>query len=139
MMHYRLLADFLVAIHFLWILFMLAGVGLILTGMLFSKRILNWFWFRTLHLAGIVYVGALSLQGKLCPLTVWENQLRTKTDPASTYSGSFIIHYIEKLVYPEVNPALLQAATVSLGVLTILAYILKPPFRLKEILKRSPS
>ncbi len=138
-MHYRLLADSLVATHFLWILFMLTGFGLILAGMLFSKKILNWFWFRTLHLAGIVYVGALSLQGKLCPLTIWENQLRTKADPASTYSGSFIIHYIEKLVYPEVNPVLLQAATISLGVFTLLAYILAPPLRLKRILKKSSS
>jgi hypothetical protein len=136
MMYYRLLADFLVATHFLWILFMLTGFGLILAGMLFSKKILNWFWFRTLHLAGIVYAGALSLQGKLCPLTIWENQLRARTDPSSTYSGSFIIHYIEKLVYPDVNPVLLQVVTVSLGVFTLLAYILKPPFRLKEILKK---
>jgi len=137
MMYYRLAADFLVATHFLWILFMLVGFGLILAGMLFSKKILNWFWFRTLHLAGIVYVGALSLEGKLCPLTIWENQLRTKADPASTYSGSFIIHYIERLIYPEVNPVLLQVATITLGVFTLLAYILKPPFRLKEILKKT--
>jgi len=129
----------LVAIHFLWILFMLVGFGLILAGMLFSKKILNWFWFRTLHLAGIVYVGALALQGKLCPLTIWENQLRAKVSPTSTYSGSFIIHYIEKLVYPDVNPVLLQVATVSLGVFTILAYILAPPFKLKGILKKSSS
>jgi hypothetical protein len=138
-MYYRLLADFLVAIHFLWILFMLVGFGLILAGMLFSKKILNWFWFRTLHLAGIIYVGALSMQGKLCPLTIWENQLRAKADQASTYSGSFIIHYIEKLVYLEVNPVLLQVATVSLGVFTLLAYVLAPPRRLKEILKKSSS
>ena len=136
-MHYRLLADFLVAIHFLWILFMLAGFALILWGIFFRRKILNWFWFRTLHLAGIVYVGALSIQGKLCPLTIWENQLRAKADPASAFSGSFIIHYIEKLVYPEVNPVLLQAATVAFGVYTILAYILAPPFRLKKILKKS--
>lgn len=136
-MHYRLLADFLVAIHFLWIIFMLAGFGLTLWGMFLKRKILDWFWFRTLHLAGIVYVGALSLQGKLCPLTIWENQLRVKAEPTSTYSGSFIIHYIEKLVYPEVNPLLLQVATITLGVFTILAYILAPPFKLKEILKKS--
>src|SRR4030067_2012395 len=110
MMYYRLLADFLVATHFLWILFMLAGFVATGIGIFFSKNILNWFWFRTLHLAGMVYVGALSLEGKLCPLTIWENQLRAKADQASIYSGSFIIHYIERLIYPEVNPVLLQVA-----------------------------
>src|SRR4030067_3712529 len=99
MMYYRLLADFLVAPHFLWILFMLAGFVATGIGIFFKRSILNWFWFRTLHLAVIVYVGALSLQGKLCPLTVWENQLRAEADPASSYSGSFIIYYIQKLVY----------------------------------------
>jgi len=139
MITYEIIADFLVATHFLWILFIGAGFALTLWGIFFKRKILDWFWFRTLHLAGIVYVGALSLQGKLCPLTIWENQLRTKADPASTYSGSFIIHYIEKLVYLEVNPVLLQVATVSLGVFTLLAYVLAPPRRLKEILKKSSS
>src|SRR4030067_3194555 len=128
-MIYRLIADFLVALHLLWILFMLAGVALILWGILFKRIILNWFWFRTLHLAGIIYVGALSIQGKLCPLTTWENQLRAKSDPASAYTGSFIIHYIEKIVYPEVDPVLLQTATITIGIFTILAYLVVPPAR----------
>ncbi len=134
-MIYRLLADFLVALHLLWILFMLAGVVLILWGILFKRKILDWFWFRTLHLAGIIYVGALSIQGKLCPLTIWENQLRAKSDPAGTYTGSFIIHHIEKIVYPEVDPVLLKMATISLGVFTILAYLVLPPARVKRLFK----
>src|SRR4030067_2147512 len=109
-MIYRLIADFLVALHLLWILFMLAGVALILWGILFKRIILNWFWFRTLHLAGIIYVGALSIQGKLCPLTIWENQLRAKLDPASTYAGSFINYSIDKIDYSEVITALFRAA-----------------------------
>ena len=136
-MIYRLIADFLVALHLLWILFMLAGVALILWGILFKRIILNWFWFRTLHLAGIIYVGALSIQGKLCPLTTWENQLRAKSDPASAYTGSFIIHYIEKIVYPEVDPVLLQTATITIGIFTILAYLVVPPARVKRLFKRT--
>ena len=134
-MIYRLIADFLVALHLLWILFMLAGVALILWGILFKRIILNWFWFRTLHLAGIIYVGALSIQGKLCPLTTWENQLRAKSDPASAYTGSFIIHYIEKIVYPEVDPVLLKMATISLGVFTILAFLFALPERVKRLFR----
>ena len=136
-MIYNKLADALVALHFLWILFMLAGFFLTLYGIFFKKKILNWFWFRTIHLAGIVYVGTLSILGQLCPSTIWENVLRSKVNPGQIYSGSFIIHYVEKLVYPDVNPALLQIATVSLGVFTLLAYLIAPPPKLKATIKKS--
>lgn len=134
-MSYRLLADFLVALHFLWILFILAGFGLTLWGILFKKAILDWFWFRTLHLAGIVYVGTLSALGKLCPLTTWENTLRSKAGQGSTYAGSFIIHYVEKLVYPEVDPVLLQVLTILLGVFSLAAYLLRPPEKVGRFIK----
>jgi hypothetical protein len=133
---YRFLADALVALHLVWILFMLAGFVLVLWGVLFKRSLLNWFWFRTFHLIGIIYVAALSIQEKLCPLTVWENLLRNKAEPTAAYSGSFIIHYIEKLVYPEIDPVLLQAATLFLGVISVLAYLLFPPHKLRNFLKR---
>ena len=135
-MGYRLLADALVALHLIWILFMLAGFVLALWGIFFKKSVLDWLWFRTFHLAGIIYVAALSIQGKLCPLTVWENQLRTKADPTAPYTGSFVIHYVEKLVYPEIDPALLQAATLLLGGFSILAYLFAPPRKLRILLRK---
>lgn len=135
-MIYRLLADFLVALHLLWIIFMIAGMILILWGSFFKRGILDWFWFRTLHLLGIIYVGVLSIQGKLCPLTIWDNQLRAKADPEGTYAGSFIIHYVEKLVYPEVDPVILKVATLTFGIITISAYLFASPQRLRRLFKR---
>lgn len=138
-MMYNKLADALVALHFLWILFMLAGFFLTLYGIFFKKNILNWFWFRTIHLVGIIYVGTLSIIGQLCPLTIWENALRSKVNPGKIYSGSFIIHYAEQLVYPDVDPVLLQIATVSLGAFTLLAYLVSPPLKFKTFVKESLS
>jgi hypothetical protein len=135
-MTYRLLADVLMALHFLWVLFVIAGVILILWGIFFKRRILDWFWFRTIHLLGIIYVGALSIQGMLCPLTIWEIQFRAKADPEGTYTGSFIIHYMQKLVYPALDPVILQMATISLGIFTILVYFFAPPQKLRKLLKR---
>ncbi len=65
-----------------------------------SKLFLDWWLFRTVHLCGIVYVGLLAILGKYCPLTILENILRAKYNPNLSYPGSFIVHYIEKLVYP---------------------------------------
>ncbi|OGC86534.1 MAG: hypothetical protein A2142_07005, partial [candidate division Zixibacteria bacterium RBG_16_48_11] len=124
---------------FLWISFMLAGFGLTLCGIFFKKALLDWFWFRTIHLAGIIYVGILSVQGRLCPLTIWENALRPKVEAEATYSGSFIIHYLEKLVYPEIDPAWLQLGTLGLGVFTFLAYVIAPPLKIKGLIREKKS
>ncbi len=47
----------------------------------------------------IIYVAILTLLGKYCPLTILENKFREQYNPELTYPGSFVIYYIEKLVY----------------------------------------
>jgi len=44
-----------------------------------------------------------------CPLTIAEQWLRRGAGPAS-YQGSFLIHYLEIVVYPDVSPELLAWA-----------------------------
>jgi uncharacterized membrane protein len=41
----------------------------------------------------------LQIFGWYCPLTYLEIWLREKHDPSIIYKGSFIIHYVEKIVY----------------------------------------
>ena len=105
-MLYKILANIIVAVHFVWILFMLIGVILTLSGF-FYKRFFDWWLFRILHLCGIAYVGLLATLRQYCPLTILENTVRAKYNPDLTYPGSFIVHYIEKLVYPDVNPSII--------------------------------
>lgn len=130
-MAYKILADIIVVMHFAWILFMLTGFIFTVIGF-FRKGFFERWLFRTLHLFGILYVSLLALMGKYCPLTIWENILRQKYDPNLTYGGSFIIHYIEKLVYPDINPLLIQIPTTFIAVFSILVYILRPPIRTKD-------
>lgn len=130
-MPFRLLADLIVTIHFAWILFILWGFMLTLRGF-FHKEFFDRWLFRTLHLFGIVYVSVLAIMGKYCPLTVWENVLRAKYDPNLTYPGSFIIYYIERLVYPEVNPLIIQIPTAFIAVFTIIVFIFRPPAKIKR-------
>lgn len=125
-MGYKILADTIVVIHFTWILFMLLGFIFTLRGFFYKEFFDRWL-FRTLHLFGIIYVSLLAMMGKYCPLTIWENILRLKYDPNLTYTGSFIINYVEKLVYPDINPLVIRIPTTFIAVFTVVVFIFRPP------------
>jgi len=131
-MLYKLLADSIVVIHFMWILFMLLGFILTLYGF-FWKEFFNKWLFRTLHLCGIIYVGLLAFLREYCPLTILENTLRVKYNPDLTYLGSFIVYYIEKLVYPDLNPSIILVPTIFIAVFTIVVFIIKPPAKIRRM------
>jgi len=130
-MFYRILADALVVIHFVWIVFMLAGFALTVRAFWKPAFFDRWV-FRTIHLAGILFVAALEILGKYCPLTVWENTLRHSYDPLQAYPGSFIVQYIAKLVYPEIDPLVLVIPTVFIAGFTLIAFVLRPPRRFRH-------
>ena len=134
-MLYRITADIIVVLHFIWIIFMLLGFFLTIYGF-FRKEFFDWWLFRTLHLSGIFFVGMLTLLRRFCPLTVLENLSRAKYEPGSTYPGSFIVHYIETLVYPDVNQTFLRILTILAAVFIFVVYIIKPPTKIKKILAK---
>lgn len=132
-MVYKILADIIVITHFLVILFMFLGFFLTLKGFFNSKFFDKWL-FRTLHLFGMVYIGLLAVLRQYCPLTIMENTLRARYNPELTYPGSFIVYYIEKLVYPDINPVMIIIPTTTLAVFTLVVFIIRPPKRLKRLL-----
>lgn len=144
-MLYRILSDFVVAVHVAWIVFMI--LGFVLTGWHFcrvylfkcseekSDRFFNRWIFRIFHLLGIGYVAGLIIMGKYCPLTILENYAKAQYAPEAVYPGSFIIHYIETFVYPDVNPLLLTVPTLVMAVFTLLVFILHPPQKIRGIKK----
>jgi len=132
-MIYKILADTIVVVHFGWILFMLIGFILTLYGLLFWKEFFNKWLIRTLHLIGIVYVSTLYIMGKDCPLTVLENILRAKSGSSLTYPGSFMIHYVRELVYPNVNLSLVIIPTAFIAIFTMAIFITKPPVKIKNV------
>lgn len=135
-MIYEVLADIIVVMHFAWILFILTGFILTITGFWWKKFFDKWL-FRTIHLGCVLYLSILDIMGgKPCPLTIWENILRAKYDPNLTYPGSFIAHYIGKLVYPDINPSILLISYIFIYVFTIIIFIVKPPSNIKGILFR---
>lgn len=130
----EILADIIVTLHFIWVLFMLAGFILTAGGFWWRKFFDRWL-FRTLHAAGIFFVTILTALKQYCPLTVWENTLRAKYDPSLVYADSCIAHYVQKLLYPEFNPLIIRGVTIFIAIFTIVVFIIRPPAKIKKIFK----
>jgi hypothetical protein len=89
-MLYRLLADLTVAVHFLFMLFVVFG-GLLL----FWRKYAIW-----LHLPAAAWGVFIELSGRICPLTPLENHFRNLAG-VHGYQGDFIEHYLLQIIYPE--------------------------------------
>ncbi|MBU1076755.1 MAG: DUF2784 domain-containing protein [Spirochaetes bacterium] len=126
---YRISADLLVFLHFIWIIFMLWGFGKTVIALLSkNKGFLYNITVRTVHLAGILFVAFFILIDRPCPVTIWEINLRVFSG-ISSYTGSFIIHYLEKLVYPEVPAWVVNIPSVIIGAASFFLYLIFPPFK----------
>ena len=114
-MLYKILADFVVLVHFCWIIFLIAGV--------FLGR--GYRHVRIFHIAGLLFAVLLQVFGWYCPLTYVEIWLREKHDPSITYKGSFIIHYVEKLVYVELTREIVFVLTLMLVAVSAFVHLKK--------------
>ena len=121
-MFYKLLADSLVLLHFLWILFLFFGG--------------YWGWkrrfVRLFHLSGLFFALLIQSFDWYCPLTILEVWLRSKHDPTLGYAGSFIVHYVEKVIYIELGRSLILIFTLLLVAVNLWFYLKrKKGFRYK--------
>lgn len=87
------LADAILALHVLFVLFVVGGFALILAG---ARR---WSWvrnraFRTLHLAAIAFVTIEALLGITCPLTRWEDLLREAGHEERSFIGRWLARFL---------------------------------------------
>ncbi|WP_028863018.1 DUF2784 domain-containing protein [Psychromonas aquimarina] len=108
-MLYLILADLLVLVHFLYILFVLLG------GLLLILRSYLFF----IHLPAVVWASLLSFKGWICPLTPLENYLRQAAGTEG-YQEGFISHYLIPIIYPDNLTLNMQSA---LGILVIVVNI----------------
>jgi len=117
------LADAILVLHFLFVLFVVGGFALILAG-----AALGWSWvrsrtFRLAHLAAILVVAAESLLGWACPLTVWEDALR-RTGPQE---ASFVGRWIARILYYDFPEWVFAAAYTAFALGVAAAWRLVPP------------
>ena len=109
---FSILADIVVFIHFLWIIFLFIG-AIIGIRCLIAKII---------HITGLAFSVIIQIFGWYCPLTHLEFWLRIRHEPMHTYTGSFIIHYVEQIVYLEISRRNVFIISILLIVFNIWIY-----------------
>ena len=119
-----MLADAIVVVHFLIVLFVLAGVPLVYLGVaLHWAWVRRWHW-RVLHLGAIIFIASEALLGIACPLTVWEYNLRGQQ---STHG--FIERWVDGILFYDAPPWVFTVAYVAFAALVLLTWIAVPPTR----------
>lgn len=125
-MTYQNLADAVLVLHVAVVLFVVGGLLLILVGNLRRWHWVNAAWFRGAHLAAIAFVVAEAWLGVACPLTSLEMSLRVKAH-ASTYSASFIEHWLQRLLYYQAPAWAFTLAYSLFGALVAACWWRFPP------------
>jgi hypothetical protein len=87
---HRYLADAVLVLHLVFILFVVLG-GLL---------VLRWPRLAWLHVPVFLWGAAIEFGGWICPLTPLENWLR-QLGGEGAYSGGFIEHYLAAAIYPD--------------------------------------
>jgi hypothetical protein len=109
---YLFLADSVLVLHFLFVMFVLAG-GLL---------VLRWPRLAWLHLPAVVWGVVVEMMGWICPLTPLENRFRALAG-AEVYSGDFIQRYCLPVMYPEgLTPQIQMLLGLLVMVLNVAIY-----------------
>ena len=120
------LADLVLLLHVLVVLFIVASLVLIMLG---GMRGWHWVrnpWFRWAHLLAIGVVAAQAWLGMVCPLTTLEMALRTAAGER-TYAGSFIAHWLGRLLYYQAPLWVFAIVYTTFGALVAGAWWLVRP------------
>jgi hypothetical protein len=102
---YRILADLVVGLHLLFVVFVVAG-GLLL---------LRWRRLAWIHIPTAVWGALIEFAGWVCPLTPLEQTLRQAAGDVG-YRGGFIEHYMLPVLYPG---GLTRGIQIGLGVVVL--------------------
>ena len=128
---YSLVADAMLLAHALFAAFVVFGLILIFMG-----KFLSWWWvrnpwFRVTHLLGIGIVVLQSWFGVICPLTIWEMDLRSKAGE-TIYEGSFVTHWLNELLYYQAPSWLFMICYTAFGGLVVASWFLVRPRAFSE-------
>ncbi len=125
-MEKTLLADIILAIHFAFVAFVVFGLLLILLGLIRKWQWVRNFWFRAAHLGCILFVIGESWAGFICPLTLWEAQLRYDGG-GGQYPDGFIAYWMHRTLYYQAEPWVFTLAYSLFGLLVVITFIAGPP------------
>ncbi len=102
---YQLVADLIVIVHFIFVLFVVLGALLVVKW----RRVL---W---LHVSAAFWGAVVEFSGWVCPLTPLEVWLRRRAGEAG-YRSDFVARYLLPVLYPE---GLTRRIQIVLGALVV--------------------
>jgi len=123
---YLILADTVAIIHAVYVLFVVGGLGVILTGIARRWEWVRNFWFRVAHLGAIGLVCVQWFVGVACPLTTLENRLR-EMGGGMPYPHDFVAYWVDWLIFYNLPNWVFTVAYPAVGVLIAALFILAPP------------
>jgi Protein of Unknown function (DUF2784) len=103
---YLLLADLVVLVHLVFVMFAVTGGFLAV----------RWHYFVWIHLPAVAWAALVEFFGWVCPLTPLENWLRGRGGEGG-HPPDFIAHYILAALYPE---GLTREIQIALGAFVVL-------------------
>ncbi len=105
----KMAADLVLLVHLGFIVFVVLG------GLLALRHR----WIAYLHIPAALWGAFVEISGRICPLTIWENDLR-RSAGEHEYAESFIEHYVVPVIYPV---GLTRTAQVAIAVLVIVTNV----------------
>ncbi|AMQ88256.1 DUF2784 domain-containing protein [Marinobacter sp. LQ44] len=125
---FQILADLLLVFHTLLVMFVIFGLLATLIGYVRQWDWVRNLWFRLSHLVVIGIVVLQAWLGVLCPLTIWEMELRAKAGQ-SGYDGSFIQHWLQTILYYSAPDWVFILVYTLFGTLVLASWFLVRPRR----------
>ncbi len=121
-----MLAGAVLALHASFVVWVVLGA-------IFTKRRP---WLRWLHIASFVWGVLIEVLPWPCPLTAAEQWLELRAG-FNSYQGGFLLHYLDRFVYPDIPPLLLTEAAVVVALVNLGIYAQR--FRRARATKRACS
>ena len=119
-----MIADAILVVHLLIVLFIVGGLLAVWLGAALGWRWIRDPWFRYAHLGAILFVAGEALIGMACPLTVWEDMLRGAARPES-----FVAGWVRWLIFYAAPEWVFTAAYVAWAIATLATLRFVPPRR----------
>lgn len=111
---YRILAVVALALHLSWIVWVALGCALTR-----GRPVLRW-----LHIGSLLYAVVIVLSAWPCPLTFVEQWAGRRAGLAS-YDDTFLEHYLDRLVYPDLPFWLVTSVSVAICLFNLGIYFFR--------------
>ena len=127
-----LVADVILLVHVLFATFVVLGLVIIFAGNALTWSWVRNPWFRLIHLIAIAVVVVQSWLHIICPLTIIEMDLRIRAGD-TTYSGSFISHWLEVILYYQAPPWVFVVGYTTFGAIVVAAWFRVRPHHFTKL------